>query len=513
MGLVKRRVPTKSGATAVQVARYARGERRIIKHLGSAHDPASLALLEARADELITQILGAEQLALELEGLNEAEQEARFSAGSAAGARTVGTSSGPLWHLLAGVYDQIFGTVIDSAVFRQLVIARIIEPTSKADSLRVIGQAGVECPPSLRTLWRHLARHEEEGWRDAACQAAYRLAAGDSGVLAVVLYDVTTLYFETDEEDETRKVGYSKERKVDPQIVLGLLVDRYGFPVEIHCFEGNKAETNTIIPVLDSFRARHQVTDMLVVADAGMLSYDNLLALEEAGYQYIVGTKNSKAPYDMAEVFTTGNNFTDGQIFETTTVLNKKKPDSVRRAVWQYRFARYQRDKRNQTKQIHRAEDIASGRKQQRRAKFLTGGGPKTLGVDYQKAEAERFYFGLKGYVTSTSEKILTGAEVIAAYHSLFEVEASFRMAKSDLRARPIFHHTRESIEAHLTMVFCALAVSRRMQQATGLSLKRILNTLGPLREAIVEINGQRHTIPAALSTEAQQIYAQLGLD
>lgn len=130
----------------MQVARYASGERRIIKHLGSAHDPASLALLEARADELITQMLGAEQLAMELEGLNEAEQEARFSAGSAAGARTVGTSSGPLWHLLTGVYDQIFGTVIDSAVFRQLVIARIIEPTSKADSLRVIGQAGGRVP-------------------------------------------------------------------------------------------------------------------------------------------------------------------------------------------------------------------------------------------------------------------------------------------------------------------------------------------------------------------------------
>lgn len=133
--------------------------------------------------------------------------------------------------------------------------------------------------------------------------------------------------------------------------------------------------------------------------------------------------------------------------------------------------------------------------------------------MDYDKAEADRFYFGLKGYVTSASQKKLTEAEVIAAYHSLFEVEASFRMAKSDLRARPIFHHTRDSIEAHLTMVFCALAVSRRMQQVTGLSLKKILNTIEPLREAIVEVNGQQHTIPAALTAEAHQIYTQLGLD
>lgn len=251
---------------------------------------------------------------------------------------------------------------------------------------------------------------------------------------------------------------------------------------------------------------------MLVVADAGMLSWANLQALEAAGYQYIVGSKNSKAPYDLAEVFTTGNNFADGQIFEATTRMNKNLAGSARRAVWQYRFARYQRDKRNQTLQIHRAEDIAAGRKQQRRAKFLTGNGPKSLAADYQKAEQERFYFGLKGYVTSAPKTVLSGAEVIAAYHSLFEVERSFRIAKSDLRARPIFHHTRDSIEAHLTVVFCALAISRRMQQATGMSVKKILTTLGPLRDAIIDINGQHHHVQAELSTEARQIYNQLGL-
>lgn len=276
MGLVKRRVPTKSGATAVQIARHSRGGRQIVKHLGSAHDPAALALLEQEADELIAQMLGAEQLALELEGVGEAAQgpspATGSSGGAGGGARTVGTRSGPLWNLLGGVYDQVFGTAIDSWVFRQLVIAWIIEPSSKADSLRVIAQAGVEAPPSLRTLWRDLARHKDHRWRDAACQAAYRFATGGEGALGVLLYDVTTLYFETDEEDETRKVGYSKERKVDPQILVGLLVDRQGFPVEVHCFEGNKAESNTIIPVLNSFRDRHQIEDMLVVADAGMLS-------------------------------------------------------------------------------------------------------------------------------------------------------------------------------------------------------------------------------------------------
>src|ERR1700757_3755938 len=77
------------------------------------------------------------------------------------------------------------------------------------------------------------------------------------GGLSLLLYDVTTLYFEAEFEDELRKVGYSKERRIDPQIVVGLLVDRTGFPLEIGCYEGNNAETTTIAPIITSFLQSH----------------------------------------------------------------------------------------------------------------------------------------------------------------------------------------------------------------------------------------------------------------
>ena len=76
---------------------------------------------------------------------------------------------------------------------------------------------------------------------------------------------MTTLYFEAESEDSLRKVGYSKERRVDPQIVVGLLVDRTGFPLEIDCFEGNTAETTTIVPIIEGFLDRHDVHDMSIV--------------------------------------------------------------------------------------------------------------------------------------------------------------------------------------------------------------------------------------------------------
>ena len=496
----------------MQLVQYRSGRREIIEHLGSAHNDGELAVLEHLAWEKIHTV----QPTFDLDGLAPAPPPAAPTTGRdpapvvVGSARAVGSRPRVLWEVLAAVYDRIgFSGAIDSAVFAQLVLGRIIAPTSKTATLGMLAEMDVTEVASEATMWRHLARHKPRDWRAAACSTAYRFAAG-SGAVSVCLYDVTTLYFETDEEDETRKVGFSKERRVDPQVVVGLLVDTSGFPLEIHCFEGSKSETLTLIPVLDSFRERHQAHDMLVVADAGMLSRTNLESLEEAGYQYIVGSRASKAPYDLAERLAVGNNFTDGQILEATTELKRGVASSRRRAVWQYRLAREHRDRRNQTLQLQRAEDIAAGRKQPRKARFLAGGGSKSLTVDYEAARGAEQLFGLKGYVTSTTPEVLSGAEVVAAYHSLFEVEASFRMAKSDLRARPIFHRSRESIEAHLTMVFCALAVARHIQTATGLSIKKVVQTLQPLREAVLEVRGEVIAVPPALTAEAQQILEAL---
>ncbi len=142
-----------------------------------------------------------------------------------------------------------------------------------------------------------------------------------------MLYDVTTLYFEVEKEDGLRKVGYSKERRVDPQILVGMLVDRTGFPLEIGCFEGNTAETTTLVPIIAQFQKRHGLaaTRMVVAADAGMLSASNLTELDAAGLSFIVGSRTVKAPADLASHFHwNGEVFTDGQIIDTVTPRHAK---------------------------------------------------------------------------------------------------------------------------------------------------------------------------------------------
>ena len=136
-----------------------------------------------------------------------------------------------------------------------MVLARIVEPTSKAEVVRVLEEIGAP-GVSVRTLFRSLARSRARDYRGMLATAARAHSVRTAGTAALVLYDVTTLHFERDDEDDLRKVGMSKEHRIDPQVQAGLLVDSGGFPLEVHLFEGNKAETTTLIPVLTAFAAR-----------------------------------------------------------------------------------------------------------------------------------------------------------------------------------------------------------------------------------------------------------------
>jgi hypothetical protein len=466
VGSFVRRVKTASGATAVQIVHKRGRVVQGIDHVGSAHDADQLALLEQVARERLhagQHVLQFDPPAADRAGAGTAVVEA--------------TSARLLWEALNGIYEVLGLSVVRDEAFRALVLARIVEPVSKLDTVRVLDELGVSSP-SLSTFMRCLKRVVAEGYRVTISEACFR-HAGHTGALGLVLYDVTTLYFETPREDRLRKVGMSKERRVDPQATVGLLTDRTGFPLAVHLFEGNKAETKTLVPVLSEFRDTHPDTgEIIVVADAGMLSAANLLALEEAGFRFIVGSKISKAPYDLADHLERhGNAFDDGQIIETTRTMGTGKTARPRRVVYQWRFARYRHDIQAINAMIERAEAVAAGKRPLKRDRFVKVVDADPV-VDWDLVERARYAAGLKGYVTNISPEVFDGERVVAAYHDLYQVERSFRMAKSDLAARPIFHRLRDSIEAHLTVVFGALAVSREAQARTGVSINKIVKTL-----------------------------------
>lgn len=369
---------------------------------------------------------------------------------------------------------------------------------------------------------RILARAGAGEYRDWIATWCFERAS-TSGDVSLVLYDVTTLYFEAEKEDELRKVGYSKERRVDPQIVVGLLVDRGGFPLEIGYFKGNTAETTTIVPVIKAFQARHGLADMVVVADAGMLSASNLRELEEANLRFIVGSRTTKAPIDLASHFRWHRTaFEDGQVIDTITPRTGRTSENDHllraepvwdpaqhpgswRAVWAYSRKRAVRDSATLTAQENRARAVVAGEQAARTPRFVkTTHGARAL--DEASLARARELVGLKGYVTNIPAGLISPGEVIGSYHDLWHVEQSFRMSKTDLRARPMFHRTRDAIEAHLTIVFTALALSRTVQDRTGLAIRNVVRQLRPLRSATIAINGATQTFAPAIPAEQQAI-------
>ena len=278
-----RTVKTASGATAVQIVYSSHRGSREIEHIGSAHDDAELELLKAVARQRLAAGQGEFDLGLDT---------------AAAGGPLPITAS--RMGCLAGALEQAYRVLgFDEAsggdeVFAQLVLARIIEPVSKADSLRVLEEAGL-AGPSYATLKRRLPAYAKQAFRhriSAACAAHAGL-----GPARLVLYDVSTLYFETDEGDGFRESGFSKEGRLEPQITIGLLTGQDGFPLMVSAFEGNKAETKTMLPVIESFMAAHDLPDVTVVADAGMVSEANQKQIEAAGLSFILGMKIPHIPY------------------------------------------------------------------------------------------------------------------------------------------------------------------------------------------------------------------------
>jgi DDE family transposase len=329
----------------------------------------------------------------------------------------------------------------------------------------------------------------------------------------MVLYDVSTLHFETDTGDGFREPGFSKQRRLDPQITILLLTDATGFPLSVAAFEGNKAETATMLPVLREFMAAHQLSDVTVIADAGMISEANQVALQAAGLSFILG---ARIPYLPDVVREWGARHPDEAIPDglvltqpwpsTSSEKARGIPDRV--IHYQYRHDRARRTLRGIDEQVAKAERAVNGKAPVKRNRYiqLTGA---TKSVNRRLEAKTRALAGWKGYTTNLVGQPAQFA--IDAYHQLWRIERSFRMSKHDLQARPIYHHTRQSIEAHLTIVFAALAVSHWIEHQTGWRIKKFVRTARRYRTVTIQAGRQTLTAAESLPDDLAEALTTIG--
>jgi transposase len=297
--------------------------------------------------------------------------------------------------------------------------------------------------------------------------------------LTVVLYDVTTLYFESARDgDEYKMPGYSKDGKhKDPQILVGLLTNMSGFPLGYETFAGNTFEGDTLLTALQNWQSQFSTSKLRVIADAGMLSKLNTEGLMTAGFDFIVGARLKSVPADLTKKLVALKK-EDGAIHELRR--------SDYRLVVTYSSTRAKKDLHTINKALTKAEAIIAGEQTlTRRSKFVTSSkvrskdkdtSKQTLLLNQAAVDLDKALAGLKGYLTNMDN--VPAEEIISQYRELIHVEQSFRMSKHDLQARPVFHHKEDSIKAHLLIVVMALAISRLLQKDSGQSIQKIVEQL-----------------------------------
>lgn len=443
----------KSGVVSVQIIEKRFGKSILVKTIGSSSDPTQIGSMIETGKRLINEIKGQPSFHFDV------QQEQQLVDLFFKGIKSLSLAGPEL--LLGKLFNEIGFNAIKDEMFRHLVIMRLCYPVSKLKTTDYLFKhKGISI--DVESVYRYLDKLSSKQ-KERIQQISYEhtLKVLDNE-MSLVFYDVTTLYFEIEKEDELRKTGFSKEGKhQQPQIVLGLLVSIDGYPLAYEMLEGNKFEGHTMLPVIEAFKAKYGLKQLVVIADAGLMSNDNITELQNKNYQYIIGAriKNETWAIQKNILATSLNN---GE----TVAINK---DENSRIIISYSDGRATKDAANRKRGVEKLEKkIAKGKLTKQHInnrgynKYLKLEGEVTISIDKEKYKADAKWDGLKGYITNTR---LTKDQIIENYNYLWQIEKAFRISKTDLRIRPIYHRLRHRIEAHICIAFCAYKIYKELDR------------------------------------------------
>lgn len=499
-----RKKRNKSGSVSVQVIDKTNGYR-VIKTIGASRDRDEIARLVELGKTFISRQSGQYSLFAQEEHDNAVVLDFVQTLQNAS-IRTIGPEL-----VFGQLFDQIGFDVIPERLFRDIVVARLVYPTSKLKTVDYLYRyQGKTISPD--SIYLFLDRLNERHSRQAK-EIAYRHSCKILKRISVVFYDMTSLYFEAEDEDDLRKIGFSKDGKFqNPQIMLGLLVGENGYPIGYDIFEGNTFEGKTLLPVLQQINKAYNFGKPVVVADAAMLSQDNLVALDREKYPFIVAARMRHETAAMQEdILRRCASLSNGQ----SVVLEK---DNGHRLIVSFSDKRAKKDRHNREKGLRRLRKrITSGRLAKQHLnnrgynKFLKLTGQVIVEIDEEKVEQATSWDGLKGYLTNTA---LPADTVIENYGQLWHIEKAFRISKTDLRIRPMYHRRRRRIEAHILVAFIAYTIfkelERRLKEA---NIAISPNRAAELTQTMYEISfnlptdPNLHRVLLQMDQEQRQLY------
>lgn len=477
-----RKNKNRSGTVSIQIVEKVNRSNRVVKRVGVASTAKEEELLMLLAKSQLEQLQGTQSLFVEHDDL---VVENFINTLSTSDLQVVGPEL-----ILARIYQKI-GYPDDGSCnyFKALVLSRLAYPGSKLKTVEYF-QKDLGLRVSVYTIYRFLDELSSTLKTQIEELTFAHTRSLMQGGIGVVFYDLTSLYFEASEPDEFRISGFSKDGKHQhPQILIGLLVSTQGYPIGYQLFEGNTSEVKTLMPVLESYQNRFGLDKPVVVADAALLSQHNIDALRAGGYEYILGgrLKNESDPVK-AKIL-------DGAITEDRPGEWAHRNG---RLIVTYSQKRARKDKANREKGLKRLEKrVKSGKLTKAHInnrgynKYLRLTGSAAISIDYTSFEADRRWDGLKGYLSNTT---WSKDQIITNYHHLWQIEKAFRISKTDLRIRPVYHRLKHRIEAHICICFAAYAVHKELERLlkinqVGLSTQKAI-------EEIKEIRQLRYMLP-----------------
>lgn len=461
-----RKKTNRSGSTSVHIVSKINGKYKLVKAIGSSFTEEGISMLLHQAKYELNKLQAQPSFFISDE---DSIVQGFLETISNGNVQVIGPEL-----VFGKIYDHIGFNAIKEDLFRHLVIARLAFPLSKLKTIDYLFRfQGVQT--NISTVYRFLDKLHDQ-YKEQAEQIAFdhTLKLLD-GKISIVFYDMTTLYFESSDEDDLRKAGFSKDGKhSNPQIFLGLLVSVGGYVIGYDMYEGNIFEGHTLIPFLEKMSARFNLGKPIVVADAGLLSNANIEALEKKQYEFIIGAR-LKTESAMIKKQIQQTKLTDGQLLS----INKRN----HRLIISYSDARAGKDAQNRKRGLQRLEKLLSKGKLTKSHinnkgynKYLKMKGEIMIAIDYSKYHDDAQWDGLKGYITNSK---VSPKNIIENYSQLWQIEKAFRMSKTDLRIRPIYHRIVDRIEAHLCISFTAYVVYKELERI----LKKEKSTLS-LREA-----------------------------
>lgn len=331
-----------SGIVSVQIIDKSNGRYHVVKTIGSSSDISTIEALYLQGKRWISTHIGEQDIFEIHDKANEERYVADFFFSNVENILLNGV---PL--ILNQVFKLIGFDTIEDDILRQLVIARLSQPMSKAATVEYL-KSHYDEDAQLHRIYRYLDKlynTQQEKIQQLSVEHTQRILGGNIGLL---FYDVTTLYFEADYGDELRETGFSKDGKHShPQVVLGLLVSKDGCPLSYSVFNGSQYEGRTMLPMIEDFIQRFNLDNFIIVADSGLMSQSNIAMLESGNYKYIIGARIKNESNEIKKwVLSLAKQ--DGEFDETSKGLA--------RLIVGYSDNRAKKDKHNREKGVKRLE-------------------------------------------------------------------------------------------------------------------------------------------------------------